>query len=102
VEKSEHAEILALAADTPEKRDAYGQEAIGYYLRALRWWPLEHVYQLPPPSDVGQHPADEQIFGELMWPTIPCILCGDPIPVAIRGKSDDGDDGRYCVRCKNF
>ena len=102
VTAAEAAEYLAETSSDPAVREEYGKKAIQHYLRALAWHPLEHVYQLPPPRNVGDHIADEQLFPELYVDKIPCILCGTPIPKPPRGASDLGDEGRFCQACRDF
>lgn len=78
-----------LRADRAEEADR-GREAIRCYVAALKWRPLEHALQLPPPTDEGGAPAPAD------QDTIPCVFCGTPIPRARRGQTGTG---LYCGGC---
>jgi hypothetical protein len=98
----------------------YGAKAIPYYLEALAHRELRYPGQLLQPGttievietpdghhcarivSVEQHRQNMKAQDLSKWPTIPCIMCGAPIPAARANFSDDGDEGRYCERCRNL
>lgn len=53
VVRAEAAELMHGITEDPVMRRAYARNSMEHHLRAMRWWPLEHAGQVPPPDADG-------------------------------------------------